>query len=384
MIKFMKILYLHNSDINSRMANLHQVISMCNALSEKNEVYLSLLGNRNLSEISTQQLEQIYGKINFSIGTRRIYISCYEMYFHSRSTHSIIKKFKPDLIYCRSQFFIRLSKLFNIPLVFESHDAILHSRLTWFDKYWKRYIINTSYTNKYFYLVAISEALMKFWISSGVNPKTIISLHDGFNTKYFKNELSRSDARKQLSLDDQKIIVTYTGSLYKDRGIDYLINLAREFPDVLFLVVGGPDNQKEYYEDFSSNNEIFNIIFTGHVPHKMISTYLYSSDILLGLWSNKVRTIQYCSPLKIFEYMASGRIIVAQAFPTIKEVLDDKVNAILVEPDSYLDLKKKIDYTINNISDIYVGKKARKIAFDNYSWSIRATRILDFISNSLH
>lgn len=377
----MKILYLHSSDINSRMANLHQVISMCNALSEKNEVYLSLLGNRNLSKISTQQLEQIYGKINFTIGTRQTYFSTYGMYFYSKSTHLIIKKYKPDLIYCRSQLYIRLINSFNIPLVFESHDAILHSRLSWFDKFWKKYIINASYTNNFFYLVTISEALKKFWISTGVNPGIIISLHDGFDTKYFKNELSRTDARTQLSLDDQKIIVTYTGSLYKDRGIDYIINLARDFPDVLFLVVGGPDKQKEYYEDFSSNNEIFNIIFIGQVPHKMISTYLYSSDILLGLWSNQVRTIQYCSPLKIFEYMASGRIIVAQAFPTIKEVLDDKVNAILVEPDSYFDLKEKIDYTINNISDIYVGKKARQIAFDNYSWSIRASRILDFISN---
>jgi glycosyltransferase involved in cell wall biosynthesis len=69
--------------------------------------------------------------------------------------------------------------------------------------------------------------------------------------------------------------------------------------------------------------------------------------VLLALWSKKVPTINYCSPLKIFEYMASGRIMVAHGFPTIKEVIKHNKNGLLARPDDFNDLveKRELHYT---------------------------------------
>ena len=53
------------------------------------------------------------------------------------------------------------------------------------------------------------------------------------------------------------------------------------------------------------------------------------------IWTDKTNTMNYCSPLKLFEYMAAGRIIVGHDFPTISEVLTNNETALLVPPDSF-------------------------------------------------
>ena len=73
---------------------------------------------------------------------------------------------------------------------------------------------------------------------------------------------------------------------------------------------------------------------------------MFASDILLALWSKKVLTINYCSPLKLFEYMASGRTIIAHDFITIKEVINEK-NGYLIDRNDKNALTKEIKSLLN-------------------------------------
>ena len=130
------------------------------------------------------------------------------------------------------------------------------------------------------------------------------------------------------------------------------------------------------------DKKINNIIFTGPKPYTLISKYLFASDILLALWSKKVPTMNYCSPLKLFEYMASGKIILAHDFITIREVIDHKKTGYLVNPDN-------ISFLINALRDIlsdekylHMGINARKLVFNKYSWNKRAKLIIDKILNN--
>jgi len=135
--------------------------------------------------------------------------------------------------------------------------------------------------------------------------------------------------------------------------------------------------QKKYHT-LAIEDGIDNISFIGQIPHKDTPKYLFASDILLALWSKDVPTINFCSPLKVFEYMASGRTIVAYGFPTIREVLNNKKNALLVEPESIEELKNAVDYALKE--DVsFLGRNARNDVFENYSWIDRAKRILENI-----
>ena len=122
---------------------------------------------------------------------------------------------------------------------------------------------------------------------------------------------------------------------------------------------------------------INNIFFTGPVAHVKVASYLSKSDILLALWSSKVPTINYCSPLKVFEYMASNKLIVADGFITVKEVLTHKENAVLVEPDDYDSLQNAFKSILND-KDFYLslGKKNCDLIKSTYNWERRSELIL--------
>jgi len=376
----MKLLYFHSASISSQMANLNQVVQMCNAFAANGaEVHLSLSGDNLLSEEVKQKLKEIYGEINFSISLRRTIISqMADNYLFTGSIRRAIKQIKPNLIFCRNHLYLKPCINSGIPTMFESHDANLHLRLTWLDKYWKKYIRKTANASHHFSLITISVALKHFWIDVGVPEEKIIALHDGFSPQLFEPPVSKKEARQALKLDPDKTIVTYTGNLYPNREVDVILNLAADFPGLLFLVVGGPDKNKEHLQQMAEQKMLSNIIFTGRVPHKNIPLYLFASDILLGLWSSKVRTINYCSPLKVFEYMASGRTIVAHGFPTIKEVLRHNENALLASPHNPVDLKEKLAIAVKLYTENHLGYAAKAEALSFYTWKCRAMQILDF------
>ena len=104
---------------------------------------------------------------------------------------------------------------------------------------------------------------------------------------------------------------------------------------------------------------------------------MFSSDILLALWSRKVPTIDFCSPLKLFEYMASGRPIIASNLKVYRNILKHNYNSILLKQDNITDWTIAIKKIMFKKNYSYLGKNARNDA-KNYSWKSRAQKIIKF------
>jgi glycosyltransferase involved in cell wall biosynthesis len=267
----------------------------------------------------------------------------------------------------------------QIPIIYETHNNIFYHRFRFINNYFKKKLIRASKENIIFKIVFISENLKKFWINQGIESSKTLVLHDGFNSKFFEEKISQKNARKSLRLPQNKKIAVYTGSLFPDREIENIIKLASNLPEVLFVIVGTPRKYVDYFLKIAEDRKIKNVILTGSKPYQEIKNYLYAADILLALWSSKVPTINYCSPLKLFEYMASGKIIVAHRFPTIREVLKHRTNALLVKPNEFADLLEKVKDALKISYPNEISHNARKIAFGKYTWNIRAKAILDNI-----
>ena len=122
------------------------------------------------------------------------------------------------------------------------------------------------------------------------------------------------------------------------------------------------------------------ITFTGLVPRKRVPSLLADGDVLV-LPTLAVGSLgNYTSPLKLFEYMASGKPIVESNIPAIREVLTDEHNAVLVEPGDGEALGRGIKRVISDHG--FAGRIARR-AFDeatNYSWNQRAGRVMDLLT----
>jgi glycosyltransferase involved in cell wall biosynthesis len=224
--------------------------------------------------------------------------------------------------------------------------------------------------------VVISEALARFWVEKGVPKEKILVLHDGFNAELFEKQRSREEAREKLRLPMGRRIVVYAGRLGPDRGVEVIIDLARACPDAHFLVLGGPDEQRSLLEQKSRAMGIRNVIWKGYVPHSVVAEYLFAADVLLMLWSWDVPHIRCFSPLKMFEYMAAGRIIVGQDYPTIGEVLRDGTTAYLANPDSLEDLCDKVRQALQEEYPSAMADRVRQMALQDYSWNSRAQKIL--------
>lgn len=287
----------------------------------------------------------------------------------------------PNIIFSRDSFILNSLTKFNIPLIFESHNSKLHTRHNILHKYLEKRLLRVTRSPNFKCLFSISEALSKYWKQKGIPQGKLFAWHDGFEASLFVNNIDIKTAKSRLNLPTDKTIVTYTGGLYPNRDIENIVYLAKYFPEVDFIVIGGPEKNRQLFQRMSQDELVSNINFMGFVEHNLIPYYLYASDILLALWSSKVPTINYCSPLKIFEYMAAGRTIVAHGFPTIREVLENEKDSILCEPDNFDSLKSALNQALIEQNTSNYGKIAREKAFKLYSWDNRVSELLKFIQN---
>jgi glycosyltransferase involved in cell wall biosynthesis len=364
----MKILYLNSGPFNSEMANLRQVKAMCYAMAESNfDITLSLPGVK----------PDNYKKPNYKIDFRKQYTKGkFDRYISVYPLLKSIKKENPDILYIRDSVILTYAYLFSRrDIIFESHNNSLHEGIPILNRFLRWLLKKGLFKRRVIKLVTISHALKEYWVNQGIPSEKITAVHDGVDVKMFGKKKSKLLARKELSLPTDKIIVSYTGRLYADRKIENIITLASKFNNILFLVVGGPNENAQLYRNEALKMQLSNILFTGQVKQPAVSDYLAASDILLALWSSEVPTINYCSPLKLFEYMAANRVILAHGFPTIKEVLIDKVDALLVKPDDTNDLINKLDEALNLSKPEVLADNAYEKAVNEYTWSKRVEQI---------
>ncbi|MES2213791.1 MAG: glycosyltransferase family 4 protein [Patescibacteria group bacterium] len=182
--------------------------------------------------------------------------------------------------------------------------------------------------------------------------------------------------REKLGLPQDKKVILYTGHLYAWKGVDVVFkaaSLMKDDPHVVFVLVGGTQKDIEKYKNLVQNNALDNVMLLGHKEQKALPEFLRASDaLLIPNIPISIESEKYTSPIKMFEYMASGRPIIASDMPSMREILNEK-NATLITPGSAEALKA----AIHDLRD--TGAEARRDV-ENFTWEKRALKILSKIS----
>ena len=200
------------------------------------------------------------------------------------------------------------------------------------------------------------------------NLKKIDTLHDGVDLIKFKNN---------KIIENSTPLLTYCGSLSKSKGIDLIINSAKYINNVEFLIIGGLKVDVDHYKKIANDNGVKNINFIGQVNYSDVPNLLNKSDILLLPSSAKnIKSRNYTSAMKLFEYMSIGKPIIASNIPSNTEILENNLNCLMFEPDNPKSMVEKINTLINDKElNKKITKNSSKLAI-KYSWTERSKKMI--------
>jgi len=283
---------------------------------------------------------------------------------------------KADLVYTRLLQGAFFSLQAQLPTMLELHDRIT-GRIGPLLFRWclrcqakKRWLPIT---------LALQRALEKDF-GLKFSPGEAVVSPDGVDLERYTALPEPAEARQQLGLP-QQITAAYVGSFYAGRGMDMLFSLAQANPQVSFIWVGGKPADSACWRQRLAEAGIHNVTMTGFVANAVVPRYLAAADILLMPYeratatSSGGNTVEFCSPLKMFEYMAAGRAIMSSDLPVLHEVLTP-ASAVFCPPEDAPAWRQAFAALIINPDRQHsLAARARQDAAQ-YSWQARAKRSL--------
>ena len=215
----------------------------------------------------------------------------------------------------------------------------------------------------------------------GVFPARVCAWPNGTDIAEFASEISKKEAREKLSLEQNWKYIIYIGHFYSWKGVDTLIASSEFLKDKFakIILVGGTEQESLKLKDQSLKLGLNNIIFAGFRPRREILLWLKAADVLVLPNTAKEDISKfYTSPMKLFEYMASKRPIVASRIPSITEILNEE-NSFLAEPDNPQNFAENFEkaFADENFADSLARRAFQDV--QKYSWDQRATNIVGFI-----
>lgn len=280
----------------------------------------------------------------------------------------LLKARRDDFIYSNESLVIFLSSFYFTNTLYELHD-FPEQKMFFYRSLFKRSRHILSH-NKW-----KMERLGSFF---GVPKAKIILERNAVDIEEFDIPITKEKAREKLGLPLSKKIVVYTGHLYSWKGVDTLAEAAKILPEVLVVFVGGTVPDVKRFKGMYGSVE--NIMLAGHKDHSEIPYWQKAGDVLVLPNTAKEDISKfYTSPMKLFEYMASERPVVASRIPSIMEILNEK-NAVLVEPDNPEALASAISDIIGNREKCKAISIQARLDVEEHAWDKRAKRILAFIS----
>jgi len=265
---------------------------------------------------------------------------------------------------------------FGVPTVFEIHKVQKPS----FSARGQRAIGAVAGNENLRKVVTLTEPTADKLVETGIPREKIQVEPDGVDLTPYQNQLDRGSARERLGIQNDAFLAVYTGSLKFEKGIPELLDAVAEMEGGDLLLVGGTDGEQRRVKEHIRTNEIDNVTLAGRVQPREVPTYQWAADVLVLPPTNTSAAEKHhpesTSPLKMFEYMAAVRPIVATTLPGILDVLSDEENALLVPPNDSQELRRAIERIREN------GPLAERLAtqaasdVQQYTWERRADRIV--------
>lgn len=379
----MRIAYIYFNDLEVKSANLNQTLNMLRVFGCKESVtfvssWVSKKRTNDLIHFFSVDPHFQFARIPAKLKTRFFALEVLSRILYSFCTwiYLLVKKY--DVIYTRDPslllFFSHLPS-WTLPkkstIVFESHKIYSRTSTKISFEQEKRALKQVDA------IIAISEGIKHDLIEEYQIPEEkVLVAHDGYNVNNFFPPTQKKK--------NKECIFVYTGSFQQWKGVEILVEAARTLsntPGWRMIIAGGRTTEEvKTIQSLISNYGLDERVeCMGFLPQQEVVKILHQADVAIA--PNRANTISshYTSPLKVFEYMATGLPIIAPNLPAFREILTDQQTALFFEANRPKALASAMLRLMND-SDLRTKIAANAcIESTQYTWANRGARILDFI-----
>ena len=363
----MKILYLSGFALPSRAAHGVHVMKMCQALAQQgHEVTLLVYGSKRRS---AENVYRYYG-VDETFVVRQIPLVGARggtMLSLPRLGREL-SKYSPSatLVYARSIYGASLAARRGFRIVYEAHAAPAHAVIRWLEKRLFR-------AEGFQKLIVISDSLRRIYQDLYGPIRRVEVCHDAA-------DIPRTEDTPEYTWPCRRdrLQIGYAGHLYRGRGIDLILGCAGRLMSYDFHIVGGMERDIQYWKRRGGGN----VHFHGFVQPSLVPAVLSRCDVLLlpyqkglSLGGRKIDSSGWMSPMKLFEYMAARKAIIASDLPVLREVLHEG-NSLLVRPDDRDGWTAAIRACEDPQRRDRLAAAAYAEFLAKYTWEKRAARVL--------
>lgn len=291
-----------------------------------------------------------------------------------------VRDHKPDCLYERYNLFqpagVWIKRRYRLPLLLEVNAPIFAERarydgisLKWLARWSERFTWCNADV-----VLPVTRVLGDMVQQNGVASERIVVIPNGINTERFRVSPDTDAAKHALRLDGH-LVLGFTGFVRDWHGMDKVIDfIAHDGAKAHchLLVVGDGPARTGLEQQAKRLGVADHVTFTGVVQRDDVASYVAAFDIAL-----QPAVVAYASPLKLFEYLALGRAIVAPNQPNICEVLVDGENALLFDPQDEFGLVQVIKRLMadEELRQRLARNAAETIAKQDLTWAGNARRV---------
>jgi glycosyltransferase involved in cell wall biosynthesis len=394
----MKIIYAFGTKFPGQKAHTIQIMQTCYALARLNCQVWLIVGKGKSNDKDILTFYGLEAHENFHICQLPILMPekddlirfSWRGVFHFFCLLKILwlsYRVKPDFIILREirlgQYLVKYKHIHKLPIIYEAHEILYLKQLDSDeapDLSLKHSANGTRKMEEFVYnnaagIIVITRNLKQL-LQAEMGIKTPIEvIPDGTNL----NDSLNAIREKQLIDNTNHKLIMYLGHLYHWKGVDVLIKAMKYIKGALLIIVGGVPGSKDLLrlKNLAEQERTSpKVIFNEFVPPHQAKGILAQADILALPASPDIRSKIFTSPLKLFEYMAASKPIVACAVPSVMEILEDGKNSVLVTPEDPKAIAQGIERVIEDPA--LARRIARQAYLDvqKYSWEKRAEKIL--------
>jgi glycosyltransferase involved in cell wall biosynthesis len=295
---------------------------------------------------------------------------------------AVLRRSNIDMIYERYALFsfagFLAAKKYGTPLLLEVNDsAVVERRRSLICRRLAQKIEQWVFIHA-LGIITISNMFKKIIVGEGVKPIKVEVMHNAIDPKLFHvDAFCRSNLREEFHLVN-KVVIGYTGGFAHWHQLPFMVDviaeLVIEHPQLHCILVGDGPDRPSLLEYVKKRGITKHFSFVGTKPHNQIPGLISAMDIALLPNCN-----DYCSPVKVFEFMAMGKAVVAPKLPNLEEILTNGFNGFLFEPQNKRDLIDSLSHLVKDEETRQcLGRNARQTVYQKHLWINNAKEVVRF------